>query len=194
MRQEENKLLSKRNVVSFFIIFLMVSSILAIWQGSSSSIPSYNGHKVTLDGNFYAIKSNVGTAYGYAYPSSLESIPVDSVFLHAVLSAPELMILFDPEDEDITYVDLLRSELAQHDLPILKKTIGFGMTMNSSVYHYPVFNCTNIPFVTLFLRTVNETTAQLYQDGNCLVLEAATGQELVQVKDRFVYTIYGIME
>lgn len=194
MRQEENKFLSKRNVVSFFIIFLMVSSILAIWQGSTSSIPSYNGYKVTPDGNFYAIKSDIGTVYGYTYPSSLESIPVDSVFLHAVLSASELMILFDPADASIEYIDLLRSELAQRDLPALKKSTGFGLTMNSSVYPYPVFNCTTISFVALFLRTANETTAQLYQEGNCLVLEAATGQELVQVKDRFVYTMYGIME
>ncbi len=194
LQEEKNKILSKRNVVSFFIIFLMVSSILAIWQGSTSSIPSYNGHKVILEGNVYAIKSDVGTAYGYTYPSSLESIPVDSVFLATVSSTSEFIILFDPEDPSIKYIDLLRSELAQRDLPTLKKSVGFGVTMNSSLYPYPVFNCTTIPFMTLFLRTANGTITQLYQDGNCLVLEAPIGQELVQVKDRFVYTLYGIME
>lgn len=195
MSKEEHKIFNKRNVVSFFIIFLMVSSILAIWQGSSSPpIPAYNGDKVTLEGNLYAIKSDRGTAYGYTYPSSLENIPVDSVFLKAVSSASELMILFDPNDEDIAYVDILRSELAQRDLPILKKSMGFGLTTNSSLYSYPVYNCTTVPFVTLFLRTVNGTVAQLSQEGNCLVLEAATGQELIQAKDRLVYTLYGVME
>lgn len=195
MPKEEHKLFNKRNVVSFFIIFLMVSSILAIWQGSSSpSIPAYNGNKVTLEGNLYAIKSDIGTAYGYTYPSSLENIPLDSVFLKAVSSASELMILFDPNDENIAYVDILRSELAQRDLLVLKKSVGFSVTTNSSLYHYPVFNCTTIPYVTLYLRTRNGTSTQLSHEGNCLLLEATTGQDLVQVKDRFVYTLYGIME
>ncbi len=60
--------------MSFIIVFLMVSSILAIWQGtgSSSDIPSYNDYDISLDGNKYKIKSDFGTIFGYTYPSVLE--------------------------------------------------------------------------------------------------------------------------
>lgn len=197
LRKEENKIFSKRNIISFFIILIMVSSILAIWQGSTSSdtsIPDYNNHKVQLTKNYYIIASDFGKVYGYTYPSSLEAIPLQNSYVQYLLSSDELFILFYPQDENIPVVEVLRSELGQRDFPGLGKTVGFALTTANETYQYPVLSCTETSLPTLYLHTLNTTSASIYQNQGCIVLEAATWQELVELKDRLVYTMYGVME
>lgn len=196
LRKEENKYLSKRNVISLFIILIMVSSILAIWQGSTSSntIPEYNGYEVQLEETHYVIALDIGDVYGYNYPSSLETISLENSYVQYLLSSSELYILFDPQDENIQVVEVLRSELAQRDFSGLGKSTGFAVTQANETYaSYPVLSCDTVTLPTLYLHTLNTTTTQISQDGGCIVLEAATWQDLVELKDRLVYTMYGVM-
>ena len=65
----------------------MVSSILAIWQGSGQGdIPDYNGHEISLEKNKYKIESDYGDVFGYTHPSSLEGYALDSSLVHYLLS------------------------------------------------------------------------------------------------------------
>jgi len=174
----------------------MASSILAIWNGSddSSSLPDYNGHKIKLDGNYYVIKTDYGDVYGYTYPSYLETIEFVKSLSNAINPAGEIIILFDPDDEYINYIELFRSELAQRDLYNLGKTASFAITKENDEYSFPVLDCESAPVATIYLRTINLTTSHIYQEGNCIILEGESGLNLARVKDRFVYTLYKVME
>lgn len=197
LRKEENKIFSKRNVISLFIILIMVSSILAIWQGSTSSntIPEYNSYEVRLEETHYVIDSDFGDVYGYTYPTSLETIPLENSYVQYLLSSSELFLLFDPQDENLPVIEVLRSELTQRDFYSLGKIIGFAVTQTNETYaSYPVLSCNATSLPTLYLHTLNTTTSRIYQDAGCIVLEAATWQDLVELKDRLVYTMYGVME
>lgn len=196
LRKEENSFFSKRNVISLFIILIMVSSILAIWQGSTSSntIPEYNDYEVRLEETHYVIASDFGDVSGYTYPGSLEAIPLEDSYVQYLLSSSELYILFDPQDENIPVIEVLRSELAQQDFSGLGKTVGFAVTQGNETYaSYPVMSCDTTPLPTLYLHTLNTTTTRIYQDAGCIVLEAATWQDIVELKDRLVYAMYGVM-
>lgn len=195
-KKEEQGFFSKKNVMSLIIVFLMISSILAIWQGSQdpNSLPSYNDHDVSLDGNKYRIDSDYGDIYGYSYPSALESITLDPAFVQYLSSSSTLVVLFDPIDPSLPYIEVLRKELALEDLPLFSKTASFGITQVNESYPYPVVSCATTTQPTLYLRTDNTTTTRIYQDTGCIVLEAQTWEELVYLKDRVVYAFAGIIE
>jgi len=197
-KKEESTFFNKKNIMSFIIVFLMVSSILAIWQGTSSSsdVPSYNDHDISLDGNKYKIESEYGPVYGYTYPSVLETYSFDSSFTTYLLSSPTALVLFDPTDPGLAYIEVLRLDLGQEDFPTLGKSVSFAVTEETTAYPYPVVSCASTSVPTLYLRTDNTTnsTSSIFQDGGCIVLSATTWQELVQLKDRVVYGLAGIME
>ena len=119
--------------MSFIIVFLMVSSILAIWQGtgSSSDIPSYNDYDISLDGNKYKIKSDFGTIFGYTYPSVLEKYSFDSSFVAYILSSSTIVVLFDPNDAALAYIEVLRLDLGQEDFPTLGKSVSWVFNLYS---------------------------------------------------------------
>jgi hypothetical protein len=197
MKKKTNTIFSMKNVLSLFFVLLMATSIFAIWQGGSSGdsgLEPYKKHAITIDGSGLVIESAYGNVYGYTYPSELESIGVDTAFLEAVLASDEIVVLFDPDDAAIDYIDTLRSQLALRDVIGLGKTTRFAITTESDVYAYDVLDCTTVPIVLVYMHTVENAVSQIYQQGNCLVLEAGSSQDLVRVKDRFVYTSYDIME
>ncbi|MEK6868019.1 MAG: hypothetical protein AABX98_04300 [Nanoarchaeota archaeon] len=196
-KKEEKGFFSKKNIMSLIIVFIMVSSILAIWQGSQdpNEVPSYNDYDVSLDDTrTYRIDSDYGDVYGYSYPTALESIALDPAFVQYLLSSSSIVVLFDPIDPMLPYVEVLRKELAREDLSLFSKTASFGITQANESYSYPVVSCATTIEPTLFLRTDNMTTTRIYQDTGCIVLEAQTWEELVYLKDRVVYTLAGIMD
>ncbi len=191
---EEKKLFSKKNIMGMVIIFLMVFSVLGMWQGSDDSLPKYNGFKVTQKDNKYEIKTEKGTISGYTYPSYLEHIYLDTKMpaYVSIYYSPAVVVLFDPTDKALPYIEVLRMELAQ-ELPLLAKTVSYGITQANETYSYTVVNCSSTTPV-VFLRTSNTTnTTQIYEQENCLVLEAMNKEDLVGLKDRLVYTLYGVM-
>jgi hypothetical protein len=195
-RNKKESWLSTKNMVSLFFIMLMATSILAIWQGAGSDpngLEPYNGYDIVIEGSSYSIESDIGEVRGYTYPSYLETITLEDWQLASFQEAGIVVILFDPTDEAISYIDVLRSHLASRDLYGLGKQAGFAITQESDDYLYDVMDCTTAPAGTLYLRTTAAATTQIYLEDNCLVLEGASGQDLVYAKDRLVYTLYGIM-
>ena len=182
----------------------MVSSILAIWQGSSNTNvqSDYNGHKVIIDKTKYKIKTDSGYAYGYTYPLSLEVYTLDHALLSYLRSSDTVAILFDPSDPALQYIEVLRFDLAQDDLPGLGITPGFVITQANETYPYSVVSCTNTTYPTIYLKTNNASkiynnvsvSGTISQDVGCVVLSAPDWQELILLQDRLVYGLYGVME
>ncbi len=189
---------SKKNIMSLIIVFLMISSVLAIWQGSQSSssntIEPYNDHDITFTDEGFFIESDYGDIQGYSYPSSLEAISFDAALVQYLRSSSQVIVLFDPNDSNLEYVEILRSDFAVDDFPALVQEVSFALTTNSSLYSYPVLDCASTPLPTLYIHTANVTSPRIYQDSGCVVLEAARWEDLFKLKDRVVYTLAGIMD
>jgi hypothetical protein len=195
-RNKKQSWFSTKNVVSLFFILLMATSILAIWQGSgadSSGLEPYNDHDVTIKGSSYLIETDYGDVKGYTYPSYLETIDLEAWQIARIRNVNSVVVLFDPDDVGISYVDVLRSHLASSDLANLGIMVSFAITDKHEAYAYEVMDCVSVPEGTLYLRTTELAQTQIYMQDNCLVLEGATGQDLVYAKDRLVYTLYGVM-
>ncbi len=196
VNNKENKLFSKKNIMGMIIVFLMVFSILGIWQGSQDETPSYNGYPVKQEDNKYVIKSDNGVVSGYTHPAYVDTIALDTS-LPAYVSlyySSYVIVLFDPTDTALPYIEVLRMDLAQEDLLHLSKSVSFGITQANESYSYPIVNCTSsVPVLYLRTNSLN-SSSRIYEDENCLVLEATTWRDLVLLKDRVVYTLFDIMK
>lgn len=198
IKKKEDGFWSKKNIMSLVIVFLMISSVLAIWQGSqsssSNSIDPYNDHDIIFSDEGFFIESDFGDIHGYSYPSSLEAISFDTALVRYLQSSPQVLVLFDPEDTALEYIEILRSDLAVDDFPSLGQEASFALTTNSSQYSYPVLSCADASLPTLYLHTANVTVPIIYQHGGCVVLEASRWEDVFKLKDRVVYTLAGIMD
>ena len=61
-KKPESKIFNKRNVIGLIIVFVMVSSLLAVWQGSYTSLDNYNGFRKA---KILAYLSNPKSFYNY---------------------------------------------------------------------------------------------------------------------------------
>ena len=61
-------------------------------------------------------------------------------------------------------------------------------------YNIPVITCADAtPTVpVLYFQRTNET--KVYREGSCIILEAATDFDLLRLKDRILYGIFGVMK
>ena len=197
IKKKEEGFWTRKNIMSLIIVFLMISSVLAIWQGTQSSsdtIEPYNDHDISFTDEGFFIESDYGDIHGYSYPSSLEALSFDRALVSYLSSSSQVVILFDPEDSALEYIEILRSDLAGDDFPALLQEASFALTANSSLYSYPVLDCASTPLPTLFIHTANVTSPRIYQEVGCVVLEAVRWEDLFKLKDRVVYTLAGIMD
>jgi len=63
IKKKEEGFWTRKNIMSLIIVFLMISSVLAIWQGTQSSsdtIEPYNDHDISFTDEGFFIESDYG--------------------------------------------------------------------------------------------------------------------------------------
>ena len=134
-KPKENKFWNKRNVVSLFFVLIMATSVLGMWKGGSNPTQSYNDYKFELDGNYFTTEVNGNTAKFHYLPDSVESLELAPEISQTLEQAYAVTLLFDPNDELIQSIELLRMELGTEDFPILlNKGLIVAVTNTSSLY------------------------------------------------------------
>jgi len=182
-------------MVSIFFAFLMVSSLLALWQGDPDTITDYNGYNFKLEGNYYTTKVQRQKVYFHYLPESVLGVNFPVVLKERLQDSPSWGVLFDPEDENVGYVDLLRSEMEQQDRSVLEKEIHYALLNEaeegSAYAFFPVESCSE-DGVKIVLRTGEETLIE--EEENCVIFQAKTYNDLVLLKDVLLYYVFEIIE
>lgn len=196
MRPQKQSFFNKRNVMGLFIIFLMVSSILAIWQGGTDTpeLPQYNTYTFSIRGE-YILTEIEGNEVTFRYhPQDLERISVGDDTRAWLKRAVRYHITFDPEDAWVQYIDILRMDIAANNfLEKFNRQFSDATTQPSTVYTLPLITCQNATDTqpVLYFKKSNITT--LTREGNCLLVEAATPEDLLKAKDVLIYMITGVI-
>lgn len=184
------------NFVGWLIIILMISSVFGVmFYGFSNPQGSYkyNGHTLKVVENNYVTEIDGKQLTFYFLPENVENLNF-SEDIKAKLSSPILTILFDPEDENIEYMDLLRFELIELSSSEAIKTYFLpAMTKESDIYNLPIMSCDDATATqpTLYFLTGNST--KIYQDNNCIIFQGTYGTDIVRLRDRLLYQLSGIM-
>jgi len=176
-------------VVSGFIVFIMVTSVIGfISQGSTSGVQKYNGQKFSPSDTGWTTNYE-GNQYTFSYP------PGDVEFLEfpqvSYQGLTQIDLTYDPNS---SYKEHIAGAL--FELTNLLATRGVfvrpGFTQESE-FNLPIITCeTATQFVPVLYFSRANKTSVIY-DNNCLRIEASTPTVVLQYADRIAYEIMGII-
>ncbi len=194
-RKRENKFFNKKTIIGLLVAFVMISSLLAAWEGSSTALDKYNGYK--FKANEYNIFGKIGEEWieFNNHPSSLETIEVAEPAIQKLKDSKMIYLTFDPEDNAIKDIELARMKLSESLTTEFGIYSSVGASMNSTAYQaYPLIDCNNatqfIPVV--YLKSNNETKINI--ENNCIFIYATEGFEFNPLLDRLRYGLYNVIK
>lgn len=186
-----------------FIMLLMIGSIFGFisYYGmeNSNSIENYNGFKIINQNNRWIVNLDEKTLDFYNHPQQLEQINIEPAIINELLDNNPVFVTFDPNKEMLNFVDQIRLDLSLSinaisgianeslDYPNLEK-----ITCNDTTGVFSQGNITqeyerNI----IYLKYGDSNDIRL--ENGCVIIEADNAQDFAELKDRLVYTLFGIM-
>lgn len=186
-----------------FIMLLMIGSIFGFisYYGmeNSNSIEDYNGFKIINQDNRWIVNLDEKTLDFYNHPQQLEHIGVEPAIVNELLDNNPVFVTFDPNENMLSFIDQIRLDLSLSinaiggianeslEYPNLEK-----ITCNDTIGVFTQGNVTqqyerNI----IYLKYGDNNSINL--DKGCVIIEANNAQDFAELKDRLVYTLFGIM-
>ena len=184
---------SKKNVIAAIIIFIMVSSAAGfIFGGSDNQTYRYNDIKYTYVNNIFVFKINDKQVFFRNDPEYIENIDIDNSIINSVSNTKLVYLTYDPINNMSGVIDQARFEISQElgsHFDIF--TVNGAVVENPTL---PLVTCDNatqdVPVIDM--RKGNET--RITKEGNCIVFEAKSGFEMLELKDRLMYGVFGIIK
>jgi hypothetical protein len=193
------KKLDSKKMMAGFIAFIMISSIFGVIMGSLSedSGNEYNGFKFKATNTGLVTTIDKQDYIFYSMPFDVEAFNMSDGVLPLIKAAQAYNIVFDPNIEELTSVDLLRLDLTQFFMS-QNKIIGYGVTEESDTYpQIGVLDCQNATqFWPVILFKDGEESSVTISEENpfCIVVESETYIHRIRFRDALLYRILGVIE
>ena len=198
----KKKGLDSKKIMSAVIIFIMVSSVFGVIlgninQGDSSQI-QYNGYNFDIVENRYRTEIDDKDHFFYFLPQEVLNINISEPELSLIDSAQAVYLVFDPDMEDLTSMDLVRFTLGQFFLEN-QQYIESGLTKESSDYPninniLDCENATQVWPVILFKDAQDSVVSIADANPGCLMVESETYVHRIKFSDALRYRMLGIID
>jgi hypothetical protein len=197
MKKKDRSEKRKQTILSVIIVVIMVSSVLGIMvnRDSDPNTFEYNLNNQTFKFgkyyNRYYLTSEYGRIYFYNLPDQLRVNLSESISTN-LKNSQMLYITFNPEGEDLSYIDLARLELTEE---YIKNDIYFisGKIQESDKYpSLPLIDCNNATFYTPVIKFERSNITEIETEGNCIIMKGR-GLDFVRYRDLLVYNLYGVL-
>jgi hypothetical protein len=190
--------------LSLFILFLMVGStfgfIMYYWT-EDKKVFEYEGFKLENLNNRWFVVSGDKKLEFYNHPTQVENIELPTAVIVELMDGNPIYVTFDP-DVPLTVAQSL--DQVRLDLSISINTLNAVTKVNSD-YPLPVIDCSNTTGSyndgnttkefernIIYLKKGNDT--RITVDNKCVIIESRDGQGFIDLKDRLVYGLYGIIK
>ena len=192
-REEKKKLFSKQNMVSLFIVFIMVSSVIGyMWGKDTGESFKYKDYKFFRKGREWTLKADGIELAFDNFPTDVESINVSSDIIDRLKGLIEIDTTCDENDSHTEVI--AKAQYSMWD--VLSKTsntyVRVGM-IDENEFNLPVITCddasADIP--VLYFKRSNMTEVET--EDNCIIIEAKNEIDVLRVKDRILYGLLGII-
>jgi len=177
-----------------FIILIMVASAIGyMWSGGEEFRYKDFRFKRSESSNLWYSEINGQQVSFYSLPPDAGHVNVTEGVISTISGTKMIYITFDPNQTDLTYLDLTRFDLSENLPKYFDIYAVSGMTANYTGYALPIVTCENatafLPVV--YLKRGNKT--EVYFEGNCIIAEAATSSDFIRIRDRIMYGLFGII-
>jgi len=196
MRKEKKEgFFSKKNMISLFIIAVMVLStagfILMESASNTSDSTHYKGFSFQRQGNYWLV--NIGSQeieFDYN-PYDIESINISKDIIDLLSNTPEIDTTYDFNGSYKQGAALAQYRMNQN-LKAKNIYVRVGAA-EENIYNLSIITCKdstpNIPVV--FFKESNET--KVYKEGSCIIAEANSDIDFIRVGNRLAYSILGVV-
>lgn len=171
-------------VVGIFIGVIMILSTLGFIFGDANTAneAKIGKHRFIQEGNTWKIKNSDFIVYNH--PSTLTTSDIDEQIVNSINNADVITVTFDPNMEDIQYVDLFRFDLAA-----VKYVLG-GVLEETLNYNLPIVDCTNGD--GLVIEIINGE-GEFSQISDTCIKIAASGRDILILRDLIYLKIAGVI-
>jgi hypothetical protein len=193
-REEKNKLFSKKNIVSMFIVFIMVSSVVGyMWGKDIGEKFKHNDYKFVREKGGWTLKVEDTKLFFNYFPTEVEDIDIGSDIINRVNGVIEIDSTSSENDSFVEAIAQAQFSMQQELNKVSNVYIRVGM-LEENEYDFPVITCADatVMIPVLYFRKSNETKVEL--DENCIIAEAKNNYDVIRIKDRLLYGMLGIIE
>jgi len=183
-------------VMTWFIIILMVGGIFGVvfFGFGSGASPRVNdqGLEFTDRGSHWTTRiNNIEVPFSYL-PSQVSHIPLDALAANLLRGKLQIDVTSDFNNTFADQIALANFQMAD-TVVLLNVFTRTGFTSESGTT-LPIITCKDASSAVpvIYYRTGNQT--QIYVDGNCIIAEMISSSDAVQLKDRMVYGMTGILQ
>ena len=185
--------MQKTLVSVFFVVILIASTAGFVVTFRQPDNTSYNDYEFEQrDGQWV---TEVETSFGteefafYSHPLNLDVVVSDDI-LQSIRTSPNIVLLFDPNITDIHFVDAARFQLKQYLVTQLGKNVEHAVTMNSTLYTFPVQQCSGVKLYIIYSSSDNRT---LTMNNNCITMTSYSSSDMLQYSEAIIYRLLGVI-
>lgn len=203
---------------------MILSTLGFSLTGSFNQNKNYNGYKLVRVNNYWMLelvdeaylkqhpmKAKLLKPFGYPFvpkkkmffsqfPSDISGPKINKDVLNRIEMSKMMYISFYPNQtsDDAPYVDFVRFQLARDFNDNFKIYSSQALAVDEQINKdlpLPVINCENATAAVpvLLIRTKQEN-ASLSLNGNCILMDANKGYELVALRDKMIYQLLGVIK
>lgn len=196
MRRKRDKGNKIGKFMVYFMGFIMIGSLFGIiflgfgGGGGATSKVTYNGFEFVNRGTFWTTEiGGIPLAITFL-PTDLELILVDNLAIERLKNKVQIDITSDFNDTFAEGIALAQFQVVPelNKFNIFLRT-GFTTTQNN----FPILTCDDatatVPII--YFKSANFTKISL--DDNCIIAESSSQADVIKVKDRIVYGMFGII-
>ena len=191
-RQEKQGLFSKKNMVSFFIVFIMISSVVGfMWGRSDNRKEKYNGIPFEVkDKQWVTVINDAQVGFDF-FPTEVESIELSPDIMARLSNTLEIDTTYDINDTNKEAI-----ALAQYKMGLMLNNLNIfvrrGLIGENDLL--PIINCDDstdlVPVI--YFRSSNET--KVFLEDDCIITESRNAQDFLKIKERMLYGIVGVIK
>lgn len=193
--KEKKKFFSKELTWALIIVFIMTASTLGyMWSGSDEFTEyEYNGVGFVTTGNNWIAKINKNEVKFDYHPLDVADINISNEIIDKINNTRMIYLTFDPDDPYLSVISKARLDLNDIMWTNFQIYAEGGIMKNVSEYALPVITCKNatafIP--VLYFKEGNETS--VIEENNCIFFKAESENDILRLKDRMLYALFGII-
>ncbi len=174
--------------VILLIVVLMLTSIIGyVFKGGSRE--RYGGFSFSIgeDQRWYTNINGRQMAFRY-FPTDLESINLSKEIADKIKGTNMVYFTHDPENPYSGDIALLKEIF----WPYFQIYADNGLTAENA-FNLPVISCDNatISLPVVYFKESNQTG--FYLDNNCITCELRPGEDFTALKERLLYSLFGVM-
>ncbi len=182
----------KWNWAAIIISFILISSTFAItFYGLTSDtdvIRRYKDYKFARTLNGWQTEINDKQVFFNYLPQEVENIEIERTIADGLRLTPEIDVTSAINDTNADAIALAEVEMEQILAELSFIYVRKGFDTNTS--HLPIITCNESNVPVIYFRTGLNTSITF---DKCIIAEGATGQDMLRLKDRIIYAMYGII-